>query len=93
MPTQVFREARSQAPWIFDGKTFWTYEDAVSVRYKVSYAANQRLGGVMIWELSEDTADAELLRTVYEALKHPLNARTFKGKSDAISEVAPMKGQ
>jgi chitinase len=76
-PFSAFRDQRSQAPWLFDGETFWTYEDPVSVRYKVSYARHERLGGVMIWELSGDTADAELLNTVYRSLHHPLNNKVF----------------
>jgi chitinase len=76
-PFSSYRDERSQAPWLFDGQTFWTYEDPVSVRYKVSYAFNQKLGGVMIWELSGDTADAELLNTAYRALHHPLKNKVF----------------
>lgn len=76
-PGSLYRDQRSQAPWLFDGQTFWTYEDSVSVRYKVSYARHQRLGGVMIWELSGDTSDAELLNTVYHALHHPLKNKVF----------------
>jgi chitinase len=77
LSSQVFRDARTQAPWAFDGQDFWTYEDAVSVRYKVSYGLRQGVGGVMIWELSGDTADAELLNTAYRSLHHPLSARVF----------------
>jgi len=76
-PSAVFRDPRSRAPWIFDGQDFWTYEDPVSIRYKASYAARQRLGGVMIWELSGDTEDAELLTSAYNALRHPLRAKAF----------------
>jgi chitinase len=76
-PFSMYRDERSQAPWLFDGETFWTYEDPVSVRYKVSYARHERLGGVMIWELSGDTVDAELLSMVYRSLHHPLNNRVF----------------
>lgn len=76
-PFSTYRDRRSQAPWLFDGHTFWTFEDPVSVRYKVSYASSQHLGGVMIWELSGDTADAELLNTAYRSLRHPLHSRVF----------------
>lgn len=76
-PFAAYRDPRSQAPWLFDGETFWTYEDPVSVRWKVSYARNQHLGGVMIWELSQDSADAELLSMVYRSLHHPLKNRVF----------------
>jgi chitinase len=73
----TYRDKRARAPWRFDGETFWTFEDPVSVRYKVSYASTQHLGGVMIWELSGDTEDAELLNTVYRSLRHPLKRRVF----------------
>jgi chitinase len=73
----TYRDPRSQAPWLFDGETFWTYEDPVSVRYKVSYARSEHLAGVMIWELSNDTADAELLTVAYRSLHHPLKNKVF----------------
>lgn len=76
-PFSLYRDQRSQAPWLFDGDTFWTYEDPVSVRYKVSYAALHHLAGVMIWELSGDTADGELLNAAYRSLHHPLNPSAF----------------
>jgi chitinase len=87
-PDSAYRDRRSQAPWLFDGETFWTYEDPVSVRYKVSYAFNQKLGGVMIWELSGDTVDAELLNTVYRALHHPLKNKVFAKVSTEKTTVA-----
>jgi chitinase len=76
----VYREERSQAPWLFDGRTFWTFEDPVSIRFKASYAARQHLGGLMIWELSGDTEDAELLNVAYQSLQEPLEEKAFKGR-------------
>jgi chitinase len=73
----AYREELSQAPWLFDGRTFWTYEDPVSIRFKASYAAHQHLGGVMIWELSGDTEDAELLSIAYRSLHDPLEEKIF----------------
>jgi chitinase len=78
----IYRDPRSRAPWLYDGETFWTYEDAVSVRYKVSYAANERLAGVMIWELSGDTSDAVLLNTAHGALLDPMPASAFENEPD-----------
>jgi chitinase len=86
LSSQVFRDPRSQAPWAFDGQDFWTYEDVVSVRYKVSYGLRQGVGGVMIWELSGDTADAELLNTAYRSMHHPLSARVFARALEAQPE-------
>jgi chitinase len=77
LSSQVFRDQRSQAPWLFNGQDFWTYEDPTSIKYKVSYAARQGIGGVMIWELSGDTADGELLNSAWRALRQPLRQRVF----------------
>jgi len=82
----IYRDPHSHAPWLYDGQTFWTYEDAVSVRYKVSYAANEHLGGVMIWELSGDTSDAVLLNTAHSALLDPLPASAFESEPNAPDE-------
>jgi chitinase len=64
----VYRDAKSMAPWLFDGNTFWTYDDEISIAAKIKYAKRQALGGVMIWELSGDTPDGKLLRAVSERL-------------------------
>ena len=57
---------------------FISYDDEHSTEAKVSYARNQRLGGLMIWELSQDyqpTAPAgnrhPLLQSVKQALSTP----------------------
>ena len=76
--SQVFRDPRTQAPWLYNGQDFWTYEDPTSIKYKVSYASRQGIGGVMIWELSGDTEDAELLNTAYRALRQPLRQSVFE---------------
>ena len=76
-PDQIFRDPRSQAPWIYDGEDFWTFEDPVSLRYKTSYAVLRGMAGIMIWELSGDTSDAELLNSVWRSLRHPLPNRVF----------------
>jgi chitinase len=57
------------APWLFDGSTFWTYDDEISIAAKLEYAKQQALGGVMIWELGGDTLDGKLLKTISEQLK------------------------
>jgi len=63
-----FRDATNQEPWLFDGSAFWTYDDPVSLRFKVNYAKAHGLGGAMVWELSSDTANGTLLKTISHAL-------------------------
>jgi chitinase len=70
-PVTIYRDPVSQAPWLFDGYAFWTYEDPASIRTKAAFAVNQQLGGFMIWELSEDTASATLLNAAHSALAQP----------------------
>ena len=81
-PFVVYRDPRSKAPWLYDGDTFWTYDDPVSIGAKAAFAAEQGLGGVMAWELSEDTADAALLRAARRGLERKASvARTPTGAS------------
>lgn len=85
----VYRDPVSHAAWLFDGKTFWTYDDPVSVRYKASYAARKGLGGVMVWELAEDTPQADLLHTVHRALMHPMRRHALEVASASADRGSP----
>ena len=64
----VYRDPDSQAPWLFDGDVFWTYEDPISVQAKAHYVVANGLGGLMIWELGEDAGEGTLLRAAHEGL-------------------------
>jgi chitinase len=57
------------APWLYDGNTFWTYDDEISIGAKLKYARQQALGGVMVWELSGDTPDWKLLKIISGEVK------------------------
>ena len=61
---KLYRDPVSQAPWIFDGDNFLTFEDPASIRAKAAFARERHLGGMMIWELSGDSDDAQLLRAL-----------------------------
>ncbi|HEY6969328.1 MAG TPA: glycosyl hydrolase family 18 protein [Candidatus Angelobacter sp.] len=45
---------------------FWGYDCPEAMRAKMNYIRQERLGGVMFWELSHDTPDGELLRILAE---------------------------
>lgn len=49
---------------LWNGGTFWSYDCPQALRVKMSYIEQQHLGGVMFWELSQDSSDLELLRTL-----------------------------
>ncbi len=67
-PFILYRDPHSKAPWLFDGSTFWTYEDPTSTRTKARFARDEHLGGIMAWELSEDSADSALLHAAFLGL-------------------------
>jgi chitinase len=69
-PTRYFHE-QARVPWLFDAKTglFVTYDDPESLRLKAEYARDQKLGGVMIWELSHDDDRHSLLDALHAGLK------------------------
>ena len=63
-----FWDKRSEAAWLFDGTTFWTFDDPAVMAKKAQYVRGNRLGGLMFWELSTDTPDAELIGAIAQGL-------------------------
>jgi chitinase len=66
---RLYRDSVSQSPYLFDGYNYWTYEDATSIKFKMAYVRKENLGGVMIWNLSQDLSNATLLNAVASGLK------------------------
>ena len=60
----------AQVPWLYDAdaRTMISYDDAESLAIKAGYVREHGLGGVMIWELKADDADATLLTALDDAL-------------------------
>ncbi|HET9222708.1 MAG TPA: glycoside hydrolase family 18 protein [Roseiflexaceae bacterium] len=67
--TRYFNNKTKNA-WIYDpaNQIFWTYDDPQSLKAKAGYVEDQRLGGVMFWELSGDTPDGELVTVLSKGL-------------------------
>jgi chitinase len=84
----VYRDEAAQAPWLYDGDTFWTYEDPVSARFKSAYAEQHHLGGVMVWELGEDSIDGQLLKAVNTGLRTPATQPQIAGSDAGASGTA-----
>jgi len=59
-----YEDGEAGAAWLFDGTTFWTFDDPSVMRAKTRYVNENKLGGIMFWELSGDTADGELIRAI-----------------------------
>jgi chitinase len=65
---RVHRDLLAGHAWLFDGTTFWTYDDPLMVLQKTLYIRAHGLGGAMVWELSGDDANATLTRTIHLGL-------------------------
>ena len=60
----------AKAPYLYNAKDsiFISYDDTVSVRLKTEYAKQKKLGGIMFWQLGNDTKDPNsLLKAMYDA--------------------------
>ena len=57
-------EPSAQVPWLYDQRsgTWISYDDPQSVRAKMAYVRENRLGGVVIWEIGAD--DGRLMREI-----------------------------
>ncbi|HEY2157716.1 MAG TPA: glycoside hydrolase family 18 protein, partial [Isosphaeraceae bacterium] len=58
--------AKAKAPYLFDParKIFFGYDDPESLGLKAEYAREHHLGGLMIWELSQDDAEGSLIQAL-----------------------------
>jgi chitinase len=65
-----YRDQTTQAPWLYNASShiFWTYDDVTSLAYKAKYVSAEGLGGVMFWELSNDTANGAMVKATVGAL-------------------------
>ena len=62
----------AKAPYLFNStdSIFVSYDDTASVKLKTKYAIDNNLGGIMFWELGNDTKeDNSLLDAIFEAAK------------------------
>ncbi|MGJ7908764.1 glycoside hydrolase family 18 protein [Actinopolyspora sp. H202] len=64
----LHRDEQAGFAWLYDGNTFWTFDDPVEIARKMDYVNSNALGGAMIWSLDGDTADGELMTAIDENL-------------------------
>jgi chitinase len=62
-------DSTAKAPFLYNptDSIFVTYEDTVSVRLKTEYVIKTRLGGIMFWQLGNDTPKDGLVDAIYAA--------------------------
>jgi chitinase len=61
---QLYRDWRAGNSWLFDGTTYWTYDDPAQLLQKTLYIRAKGLGGAMMWSLDGDDDNASLTKAV-----------------------------
>ncbi|MBO3738405.1 glycoside hydrolase family 18 protein [Actinoplanes flavus] len=72
LPAQGFtvhRDLRNGHAWLFDGTTFWTYDDPAVMVQKALYIRAKGLGGAMMWSLDGDDENASLTKAISAGLR------------------------
>jgi chitinase len=64
----VYRDDRAGFAWLFDGNTFWTFDDPAVMRLKTAFIQRERLGGAMMWSLDGDDANGALVDAIHRGL-------------------------
>lgn len=67
---QRYWDEKAKAPYMYNASDslFISYDDTVSVALKTKYTMEKGLGGIMFWELGNDTKeDGSLLDAIYKA--------------------------
>lgn len=62
-------ESAGGAPWLWNGSSFITYDDEISIAEKCRIIRKHGAGGMMAWEFACDTQDHRLLHLMHDGLK------------------------
>ncbi|MDE1895066.1 MAG: glycoside hydrolase family 18 protein [Xanthomonadaceae bacterium] len=65
----AYDDTSAGAHWIFNGSTFWTFDDPANIRRKMAYAKAHALGGAFAWEFSGDDAAGTLIKAMASGLE------------------------
>lgn len=57
-------DTSAKASWIYDGRTFWSFDDPATIADKMAYVRVQGLGGAFLWDFSGDDAQGALLSAI-----------------------------
>ncbi|WP_249997637.1 glycoside hydrolase family 18 protein [Actinoplanes sp. M2I2] len=68
---KVHRDLKAGHAWLYDGTTFWTYDDPAVMLQKSLWIRSKGLGGAMMWSLDGDDANASLTKAVSTGLWTP----------------------
>lgn len=68
---ELYWDEEAQAPYAYNADSMWfaTFDDSLSVARKTQYAQEQKLGGIMFWQLAGDKGKDGLLEVISAAKK------------------------
>jgi chitinase len=66
---KLYRDFKAGNSWLFDGTTYWTYDDPAQILQKTFYIRAKGLGGAMMWSLDGDDDNASLTKAVATGLR------------------------
>ena len=64
LPWPRHADASAKASWIYDGRTFWSFDDPATIADKMAYVRVQGLGGAFLWDFSGDDTQGALLAAI-----------------------------
>jgi chitinase len=65
----LYRDNRAGFAWLFDGTTFWTFDDPAVMRLKTASIKRKGLGGAMVWSLDGADANGALIDAIHRGLR------------------------
>ena len=68
---KYYWDKKAKAPYQFNAtkNLFATFDDERSIREKIKFIRRKKLGGIMFWELAQDTKTKGLVDVMYSGLK------------------------
>lgn len=74
---QLYWDSVAKAPYAYNAsqKLYATFDDKRSMSLKAQYVVDNNLGGIMFWQLGDDTVKGGLLHTINQTLKDKRSAK------------------
>ncbi len=66
-----YRDPITKAYWIFNGTTFWSFDDPTAVAVKMDYVKKLGLRGAFAWSLDGDDATGTFMAAISNGLQGP----------------------
>ena len=63
------RDSTAIHAWLFNGSTFWTFDDPTVLKAKGAYVKSKGIGGAMFWSMDGDDAGGSLIKAIDGALR------------------------